>query len=109
MQHKVKRPMAVLLILLLLFSLAACGKKEDGGTEQLSATVYVPKFNNLTLDANYINGGAAGADGVYLLTQKDEETKTIDPATKEEFSSYTTVYGIYHVPLDGGQPVKLTD
>lgn len=109
MQHKVKRPMAVLLILLLLFSLAACGKNEDGGADQLSATVYVPKFTNLTLDANYINGGAAGADGVYLLTQKDEETKMIDPATKEEVSSYTTVYGIYHVPLDGGQPVKLAD
>ena len=83
MDHRIKKGLTALLAACMLLSLAACGKDKDNGTEQLTGKVYVPEFLDFNLDVEYISGGCATGDAVYLMGSKSQEREETDPATGE--------------------------
>ncbi len=107
MNRMMKRGAALLLALTLTLGLAACGKDKDNGTEQLTGKVYVPEFLDFNLDVEYISGGCATGDAVYLMGSKSQEREETDPATGEILYYYDEIYSLYRIPLDGSDPVKL--
>ena len=107
MNRMMKRGAALLLTLTLTLGLAACGKDKDNGTEQLTGKVYVPEFLDFNLDVEYISGGCATGDAVYLMGSKSQEREETDPATGEILYYYDEIYSLYRIPLDGSDPVKL--
>ncbi len=107
MNRMMKRGAALLLTLTLTLGLAACGKDKDNGTEQLTGKVYVPEFLDFNLDVEYISGGCATGDAVYLMGSKSQEREETDPATGEILYYYDEIYSLYRIPLDGSEPVKL--
>ena len=107
MNRMMKRGAALLLALTLTLGLAACGKDKDNGTEQLTGKVYVPEFLDFNLDVEYISGGCATGDAVYLMGSKSQEREETDPATGEILYYYDEIYSLYRIPLDGNDPVKL--
>ena len=107
MNRMMKRGAALLLALTLTLGLAACGKDKDNGTEQLTGKVYVPEFLDFNLDVEYISGGCATGDAVYLMGSKSQEREETDPATGEILYYYDEIYSLYRIPLDGSEPVKL--
>ena len=60
-----KKAAALLLALSMVLGLAACGGGDD--TSQLSGTIYVPKFIDFNLDAEYINSGFCDGQNVYVI------------------------------------------
>ncbi len=107
MNRMMKRGAALLLALTLTLGLAACGKDKDNGTEQLTGKVYVPEFLDFNLDVEYISGGCATGDAVYLMGSKSQEREETDPATGEILYYYDEIYSLYRIPLDGSDPVQL--
>ena len=107
MDHRIKKGLTALLAACMLLSLAACGKDKDNGTEQLTGKVYVPEFLDFNLDVEYISGGCATGDAVYLMGSKSQEREETDPATGEILYYYDEIYSLYRIPLDGSDPVKL--
>ena len=107
MNRMMKRGAALLLALTLTLGLAACGKDKDNGTEQLTGKVYVPEFLDFNLDVEYISGGCATGDAVYLMGSESQEREETDPATGEILYYYDEIYSLYRIPLDGSDPVKL--
>ena len=107
MNRMMKRGAALLLALTLTLGLAACGKDKDNGTKQLTGKVYVPEFLDFNLDVEYISGGCATGDAVYLMGSKSQEREETDPATGEILYYYDEIYSLYRIPLDGSDPVKL--
>lgn len=97
-----KRAASMLLALVMLLSLAACGKKEDDA-RQLSANVYVPQFIDLDMEIlgkNYnLDSGCSDGTNVYLLASIYPDYE----AGEEGEERYTVV----RVPLDGGEPSEL--
>ena len=75
MNRNGKRAAALLLAACLLLGLAACGSKDGGKTQQLTGKVYVPQFMDFKLDIDYIQGGCADEENVYIIGSKDEETE----------------------------------
>ena len=75
MKRLKKRTICLLLAAVMLLSLlAGCGKKDN--TQQLSATVYVPKYIDLKLDLDYISGGCSDGENLYLIGERTEEIMT---------------------------------
>ncbi len=107
MNRNGKRAAALLLAACLLLGLAACGSKDGGKTQQLTGKVYVPQFMDFKLDIDYIQGGCADEENVYIIGSKDEETEETDPDTGETYTTYTSRYGLYRIPLDGGEAAQL--
>ena len=111
MKRSGKKTLALLLaVCTLLGLLAGCGKKDN--TQQLSATVYVPKYLDLDIDVDYISGGCSDGENIYLIGERTEEIEqTIPGGEAGEESTYTTyrnIYDIYRIALDGsGQVEKL--
>lgn len=101
-----KRLAALLLAACLLAGLTACGSKEDK-TAQLTGKVYVPQFLDCKLDVDYIQGGCADEENVYIIGNTDEEAEETDPDTGETYTTYTSHYDLYRIPLDGGEAVRL--
>ena len=112
MQRLKKRTVCLLLAaVMLLGMLAGCGKKDD--TQQLSATVYVPKYIDLNLDLDYISGGCSDGENLYLIGERTEEIKmeapegmSSDEAEKYGYTTYRNVFDIYRVALDGSGTVE---
>ena len=73
------RAAALLLAACMVLSLAACGKKGGGDTQQLSGMVYVPEFVDCGLeDIRYVN--QVCSDGKYIYCSADvlgEEVETL--------------------------------
>lgn len=111
MKRSGKKTLALLLaVCTLLGLLAGCGKKDN--TQQLSATVYVPKYLDLDIDVDYISGGCSDGENIYLIGERNEEIRQEIPGSEgSESTTYTTFksfYDIYRIPLDGsGQAEKL--
>ena len=111
MKQSGKKTLALLLAVCLLLSLlAGCGKKDN--TQQLSATVYVPKYLDLNIDVDYINGGCSDGENIYLIGERSEEIRQEIPGSEDsESTTYTTYrnfFDIYRIALDGsGQAEKL--
>ena len=112
MRRSKKRAVCLLLAAVMLLGLlAGCGKKDN--TQQLSATVYVPKYIDLNLDLDYISGGCSDGENLYLIGERTEETKTeapegvsSDEAEKYGYTTYRNVFDIYRVALDGSGTVE---
>ncbi len=111
MKQSGKKTLALLLAVCLLLSLlAGCGKKDN--TQQLSATVYVPKYLDLNIDVDYISGGCSDGENIYLIGERSEEIRQEIPGSEDsESTTYTTYrnfFDIYRIALDGsGQAEKL--
>ena len=102
-----KKVTALLLALCMGLGLAACGNGGDD-TSQLSGTIYMPEYIDFNLDAEYINSGYCDGQNVYVIAEIRTETEPyVDPDTGESFPNYEYTTGIYRIPLDGGEPVKL--
>ena len=122
-----KKLTALLLAVCLVLGLAACGG-DNGDTSQLSGTIYVPKFVDLDLNVEYINGGYCDGQNVYVLGQSstprlmDGDGQFVRNLTQEEVDSfwenpesgangsyidYVTTNKIYRVSLEGGQASEL--
>lgn len=102
-----KKVTALLLALCMVLGLAACGNGGDD-TSQLSGTIYMPEYIDFNLDAEYINSGYCDGQNVYVIAEIRTETEPyVDPDTGESFPNYEYTSGIYRIPLDGGEPVKL--
>lgn len=100
-----KRAAALLLALCMALGLAACGGNDD---EQLSGTIYVPKFVDFELDTEYINSGYCDGQNVYVVAEiRTEAEPYIDPATGESYPNYEYRNGIFRIPLEGGQAAEL--
>lgn len=97
-----KRTAALLLAACLLLGLlAGCGKKDN--TQQLSATVYVPKYLDLNMDVDYVRGeGCSDGEYIYLIGQKENEQDRKDPETGESYTYWESIYNIYRVSLADG-------
>lgn len=101
-----KKAAALLLALSMMLGLAACGGGDD--TSQLSGTIYVPKFIDFNLDAEYINSGFCDGQNVYVIADvRTEAEPYVDPETGESFPNYEYSTGIFRIPLEGGQAEKL--
>ena len=101
-----KKAAALLLALSMVLGLAACGGGDD--TSQLSGTIYVPKFIDFNLDAEYINSGFCDGQNVYVIADvRTEAEPYVDPETGESFPNYEYSTGIFRIPLEGGQAEKL--
>lgn len=91
---------ALLLALVMVLGLAACGGGEEDDTQQLSGTVYVPEFMDLKLDTDYVNSGCCDGENVYLLGYKYiEENVEDEDGNIVEYNGYYT-YQIYKVDLE---------
>ena len=102
-----KKVTALLLALCMVLGLAACGNGGDD-TSQLSGTIYMPEYIDFNLDAEDINSGYCDGQNVYVIAEIRTETEPyVDPDTGESFPNYEYTTGIYRIPLDGGEPVKL--
>lgn len=81
--RRFKRGIAFLLAVILLVSLAGCGKdKEDKGNgEPKKEFVYVPEYKDLDLSVNYINSALASGDDLYMFgevwNEQTGEGKTV--------------------------------
>ena len=108
-------PALLLAVCLPLGLLAGCGKKE--GTQQLSANVYVPKYLELGVDVDSINGVCSDGENLYFIGSHEQELKIpaenpsggVDAeAYDDAYTYYRTTYDIYRMPLDGsGKAEKL--
>ena len=105
MDRSGKRSLALgLAVCLLLGLLAGCGKKEND--QQLSANVYVPKYLELGIDADYISDSCSDGEYMYLVAVKYEDIEEKIPSGEAEDvmdTYYRTVsrYNLYRAPLDG--------
>ena len=97
-----KRAAALLLALAMTLSLAACGKEKDDA-QQLSGTVYVPRFIDLDLESlgkNYdMDSGCTDGTNVYLLVSVYPDYEAGEEGDVRET--------IIRIPLDGGEPAEL--
>ncbi len=108
-------PALLLAVCLLLGLLAGCGKKD--GAQQLSANVYVPKYLELGVDVDSINGVCSDGENLYFIGSHEQELKIpaenpsggVDAeAYDDAYTYYRTTYDIYRMPLDGsGKAEKL--
>lgn len=103
-----KKSALLLAVCLLLGLLAGCGKNSDNA-QQLSASVYVPKYLDLDFDADYISGGCSDGEYLYLIGTKNEDI-TIPGNDDEGINEYIisrSTYSIYRVSLADGTMEKL--
>ncbi len=101
---KGKRLTALLLALVIVLGLAACGGKDDEDDgQQLTGTVYVPEFVNLKsddMDLDYLAGGCCDGENVYLLGEKSVEEEIKNEAGEVvDYTNYST-YKIYKISLE---------
>ena len=102
------RAAALLLAACMVLSLAACGKKGGGDTQQLSGMVYVPEFVDCGLeDIRYVN--QVCSDGKYIYFSADVlgeevEDSWTDPDTgeTETYTYFESRTGLFRVDLDSG-------
>ena len=109
MNRSGKKKIAFLLaVSLLLGLLAGCGKK-DNNAQQLSATVYVPKYLDLKVDVDYLKDGCSDGEYLYLIGEKDEEYKIPGSETDGDggYTYLRSVYSLYRVSLADGTAEKL--
>ncbi len=124
-----KKLTALLLAACMLLGLAACGGGDGGDDQQLSGTVYVPEFMDFNLDLEYVQGGCSDGKNVYMIGETAQWTlknadgeviRTLEGSEEAEKyysaegprddGSYVDAeyrYGIYRIPLDGGEAVEL--
>ena len=105
-----KRLTALLLALCVTLGLAACGSGGDdtgGNTETISGTVYVPKFVDLDLEADYIQGGCCDGTNVYIIAETSKEEEVTDPDSGETYTNYIYRQGIFRVDLETGETSEL--
>ena len=127
MRVRGKKLTALLLALCMVMGLAACGSG-GGNTEQLSGTIYVPKFIDFNLKVDYINSGYCDGQNVYVLGEittpqlfdgngqfvrdlTEEEANSFweqpDAGTDGSYVNYSSINKIYRIPLEGGDAVAL--
>ena len=97
---KTRKLLALLLALCLPLSLAACGKDEKEGddrTEQLSDTVYVPEFLDLSAagEIDSLQSACAIGNGIFLLATVTGKEAS-DPVTGSATST-----ALFRVDTDG--------
>lgn len=104
-----RRGLASLLVLCMALGLlAGCGDKNKDD-QQLSATVYVPKYVDLGVKLDEINGSCTDGENIYIVGGINEQTEIKIPGTDESYYEYNTYYDIYRVPLSGGTAEKLAN
>ena len=107
------RAAALLLAACMVLSLAACGKKGGGDTQQLSGMVYVPEFVDCGLeDIRYVN--QVCSDGKYIYFSADVlgeevEDSWTDPDTgeTETYTYFESRTGLFRVDLDSGAAAEM--
>ena len=100
-----RKPALLLAVSMLLGLLAGCGKKDD--SQQLSASVYVPKYLDVALDVDNIGGGCCDGENLYIIGQKQNEVEGVDPGTGEKYTTFTYIYDIYRISLADGSAERL--
>ena len=113
MKKNTIRRAALLLAVCMALSLAACGKKGGGDTQQLSGMVYVPQFVDCGLeDIRYVNQVCSDGKYVYfsadVLGEEVEDSWT-DPDTgeTETYTYYESRTSLFRVDLDSGTAAEL--
>ena len=110
MKMRGKKLTALLLALCIVLGLAACGsdgENKNGDAEQLSGTVYVPKFIELDAEFNYISGGCCNGENVYIAGTTENEEELTDPDTGETYTNTIYEEGIYKISLETGEMTEL--
>lgn len=108
MKIRIKKIIAVLLSILMLPAICACGNR--AGDEEAARTVYVPEFLEFDLSAQgieMINRGCCDGEYIYILAEAMQEVEAIDPWSGESYINYEYRTSIYRMPLEGGEVEEL--
>ena len=96
---------AALLAVVLALVLTGCGR-EQGEGEQLSGTVYMPKFTELKFPAEGISAGCADSRNLYLAANVNE---AVSAGRSEAGDGTRPACRLYRIPLEGGEAAELKD
>lgn len=106
MKHIRKRLAALLPVLALLLSLAACGgdpgsKTSESGPGELTAPVYVPQFRPAEA-GGYVMGACAVGEDVYLMGMAERHSTETDPETGETSYLFQNGCALFRGTAAGG-------
>ena len=110
MKTKIKKIAAILLCLLMLPAICACGNSTED--DEASRTVYVPEFLEFDLSAQgieTINRGCCDGHYIYILAEAMHEVEEIDPLSGEPYINYEYRTSLFRMPLNGGEVEELSD
>lgn len=107
MKHIRKRMTALLPVLALLLSLAACGgdsgsKTSESGPGELTAPVYVPQLRSAEA-GGYVMGACAVGEDVYLMGMAERHSTETHPKTGETSYLFQNGCALFRGTAAGGQ------
>lgn len=110
MKTTIKKIAVIILSILMLMALCACGNSAEDDTAE--GTVYVPEFLEFNLSAQgieTINRGCCDGEYIYILAEVMHEVEKTDPLSGEKYTNYEYSTALFRMPLEGGEVEELSD